>query len=82
MLSTQMKSDRFLVAFEGFATVVMLVVWVAVAIEVEGALRAGVPVPRAAGDAGLPRPVHAAASGSAASPSGIEPARDPGRGGG
>ena len=77
-----MKTDRFLVAFESLATVVMLVVWVAVAIEVEGALTASAPVPLAAGDAGLPRPVHAAASGSAAGPSGIEPARDPGRDGG
>jgi hypothetical protein len=77
-----MKSDRFLLALESLATVVMLVVWVAVAIEVEGALRAGAPVPPAAGDAGLPRPAHAAASGSSVSTSGIEPARDPGRGGG
>ncbi len=77
-----MRSDRFLVAFDLLATVVMLVVWVAVAIEVEGALRTGAPVPLAAGDAGLPRPVHAAASGSAAGPSGIEPARVAGRGGG
>jgi hypothetical protein len=77
-----MRADRFLLAFESLATVGMLVVWVAVAIEVEGALRAGAPVPLAAGDACLPRPAHAAASGTSVSTSGIEPALDPRRGGG
>lgn len=77
-----MKSGRFLVAFESLATVVVLVVWVAVVVAVEGAFSAGVSVPRAAGDAGLPRAVDAAASGPAAGPSRIEPAPDPGRDGG
>lgn len=49
-----MKSDRFLLALELLATVVMLVVWGAVAIEIEGDSRAGAPAPLAAGDAGLP----------------------------
>ena len=74
-----MKFDRFFLAFESLATVVMLLVWVAVTVEVEGALRVGAPVPLAAGDAGPPRQIHAAASGSAVDALGIEPARDPGR---
>ena len=79
MLSTQMTSDRFLVAFEGIATAVMLAVWVAMAVVVDGALRADAPVLGPAEDVGLSSPGHAAASGPAGGPSGIERARDPGR---
>lgn len=82
MLSTQMKSDRFLVAFEGFATVVMLAFWVAVAIVVDGTLRVDAPVLGPAEDADVFSPAHAAPSGLADDPSGIKPARDPGRDGG
>jgi hypothetical protein len=76
MLPTPMTSDRFLAAFEGITTVVMLALWVAVAVVIDGALRADAPVRAPAEDAGVSSPVHEAASGPEVGPSGIARVRD------